>query len=175
MPVVTSTRTQHYQNGFVCRNLKTCSITKSLMSFVKQNYVWCALKANSASLLYFHINLTKIKSKIPSAFTGRSKIPYLTELRDRLLLFITRHFESERYFCVVAYCILFELRVVQLFKNRKEVCDNHRKSTQRKVTLQLSPQIWFILFYRGVKDRIFFFLKSANQNVHAWVKFDAQN
>lgn len=124
MPKVTSTRTQYYQNGFVCRNLKTCSITKSPMSFVKRDFVWCEVKANSASLLYFHINSTKIKSKIPYALTGHSKIPYLTELS--LLLFITRHFESERYFCVLAYCILFELRVVQLFKNRKGVTTTRR-------------------------------------------------
>lgn len=165
MPKVTSTRTQYYQNGFVCRNLKTCSITKSPMSFFKQNFVWCEVKANSASLLYFHINSTKIKSKIPYALTGHSKIPYLTELS---LLF----WKWKIFLCFGILYIIW-IKSSPAFQEQ-EGCDNNKKITQRKVTLQLSPQIWFRLFYRGVKGRLLFFLKSANQNMHAWVKSDPQ-
>lgn len=89
-----------------------------------------------------------------------------------LFLFITKYFEGERYCCALAYCILSELHVVQLFKNRREIHDNREKISQRKVTAVLSSQIWFRLFYRGVKGRLSFLLKSASLNTHAWVKFD---
>lgn len=73
-------------DGFICRNLKTYSVTKRSMSFVKQNYVWCEVKENSESSLYFHINSTKIKRRIHNARAGHRKIPYLTELRVCYLL-----------------------------------------------------------------------------------------
>lgn len=122
---------------------------------------------HSASFFYLWIYSTKIKSFI----CGRVKLPDVTELIFYFYLLLNI-LKVKDTCCALAYCILSELHVVQLFKNRREIHDNREKISQRKVTAVLSSQIWFRLFYRGVKGRLSFLLKSASLNMHAWVKFD---